>query len=78
MWVWSRMPRTWRIVSMLAVATMVSGFYAVVTQAVHQGELRQQALAAHSRAVWQCKMLRSASARKGCLLTIPQPLVASS
>jgi hypothetical protein len=67
---------------MLAVASMVVGFYAVVTQAVRQGELRQQALAAHSRAVWQCKMLKSASVRKTCLLNIPnvadQLLVASS
>lgn len=82
MWVWSHMPRTWRIVSMLAVASMVVGFYLVVTQAVHQGELRQQALAAHSRAVWQCQLLKSASVRKACLLNIPtladQLLVASN
>jgi hypothetical protein len=57
---------------------MVVGFYAVVTQAVRQGEWRQQALAAHARAVWQCKLLRNATARKGCLLTIPEQLVASS
>jgi hypothetical protein len=61
---------------------MVVGFYAVVSQAVRQGELRQQAFAAHSRAVWQCKMLRSVAARKGCLMNIPnvaeQLLVASS
>jgi hypothetical protein len=57
---------------------MVSGFYMVVTQAVRQGELRQQASAAHSRAVWQCKMLRSAPARKGCLSTIAEQLVARS
>jgi hypothetical protein len=50
----------------------------VVTQAVRQGELRQQALTAYSRAVWQCKMLKSVSVRKGCLLNIPQPQVASS
>jgi hypothetical protein len=63
---------------MLTVVSMVLGFHAVVTQAVHQGELRQQALTAHTRAVWQCKMLRSVSARKGCLVSIPEQLVASS
>jgi hypothetical protein len=63
---------------MLAVGSMVMGFHAVVTQAVHQGELRQQTLAAHSRAVWRCKLLRSTPARKGCLLNIPEPLAIRS
>jgi hypothetical protein len=63
---------------MLVVASMVLGFRAVVTHAVQQSELRQQALAAHSRAIWRCKMLRSVPARNGCLLNIPERLANDS
>jgi hypothetical protein len=56
------------------VVSMLLMFYSVVSQAVYQGELHQQALVTQSRAIWRCKLLSSVSARQNCLLAIPKPL----
>lgn len=46
-------------------------FHTVVTQAVIQGALRQQALAARSQAIWHCQMIPGPMARQNCLSNAP-------
>jgi hypothetical protein len=60
--------------SVVLVVSMLLTFYSVVSLAVSQGELHQQALVTQSRAIWRCKLLSSVSARQNCLLAIPKPL----
>ena len=60
-----------------AVIGLVLVFHAVVTQAVRQSGLRQQALAAQSQVVWRCRQLPSDSARQACLRELPTQLVGS-
>jgi hypothetical protein len=59
----------------LAAAVLVIGmllaFYTVVTQAVSQSLLRQQALTARAQALGRCQLLASVSARSRCLLELP-------
>ena len=76
---WLRQWPFWRstalrwLVSATLVTGMVLAFHAVASEAVHQSELRQQALAAQSRAVWRCKLLASQKARSTCLLDTAAP-----
>lgn len=68
----SRPGRSWRSFSALALATvsvlgMLMAFHAVMRGAVEQARLRQQAMAAHAEATWQCKTLRGLHASGACL-----------
>lgn len=54
-----------------AVVAIVLMFHTVVTQAVSQGALRQQALTARSQAIWHCQMIAGPMARQNCLSNAP-------
>ncbi len=51
----------------LSILGMLLAFHAVMRGAVQRAESRQQALAAHAEATWQCKALRGPRARGSCL-----------
>lgn len=70
-WVALRSPLALQVLAVVAVIGLVLTFHAVVTQAVRQSGLRQQALAAQSQAVWRCKLLPRTSARRLCLQELP-------
>lgn len=53
---------------LLLVLGMVLAFYAVVTQSVNQGALRQQARLAQSQALQRCTLLSRAPQRQACRL----------
>jgi len=71
LWVAMHSPLLQQMLGVGAVIGLVLIFHAVVTQAVHQSGLRQQALASQSQAVWRCKLLPSVSARQACLRELP-------
>ena len=73
-WVVLRSPQSVSVLAVGAVIGLVLIFYAVVTQAVRQSGLRQQALAAQSQAVWRCKQLPTASTYQACLRELPTQL----
>jgi hypothetical protein len=71
---------SWWLLSAFSAALVISllmAFYNVVSQAVNQSALLQQALAAQSQAVWRCKLLPSVSARQDCLQAIPALLASN-
>lgn len=71
MWAALRSPLLLQMLGVGAVIGLVLIFHAVVTQAVRDSGLRQQARAAQSEAIWRCKLLPSASASQVCLQALP-------
>lgn len=56
-----------------ASAGLLVGIGGVAREAVHQGELRQAAMARHSQATWRCNALRSVKQRDACLKELNAP-----
>lgn len=54
------------ILASVCAAGLLLAFQQVVRAGVLQGEARNRATAAHSRAVWACNFMRSTSQRASC------------
>jgi hypothetical protein len=66
-----RSPRWPLILAALAAMVLVLGIRQVVRQAVREGELRRQAVAAHAQALWRCNVQRGKDKREACKLQVP-------
>lgn len=71
LWTVLRSPVFLGLAATAAAIVILLMFHTVVTQAVSQGALRQQALAARSQALWQCQMIPGPMARQNCLSNAP-------
>ena len=61
-----RLPR-WPLMMVAPVAVvLVLGIQQVVQQAVRDGELRRQAVAAQAKAIWRCNLQRGKDKRDAC------------
>jgi len=61
-------------VAVLVVMGLLLLFHAVVTQAVNQSVLQQQARSAQAQALWRCQRLPGMSTRQACLRELAAPL----
>lgn len=55
------------LLATLTILGLLLAFHQVVSGAVQQGELRHQASALHSKAIWTCNTLGSLRANQSCL-----------
>jgi hypothetical protein len=61
------------VLALVVTLGMQAGLWQVVRGAVHQGELRREATARESAAIWQCRALRSRADRADCLQRVSAP-----
>ncbi len=74
-WAMLRSPLSLSVLAVGAAIGLVLIFHTVVTQAVRQSSLRQQALSVQSQAVWRCKQLPSKSSYRACMQELPTQLM---
>lgn len=68
-----RSPRWPLILAALVALLLVLGIQQVVRQAVRQGELRRQEVAAHAEATWRCNFQRGKEKRDVCRVQANAP-----
>lgn len=59
--------------ALTSALALMSTYVGVVREAVHQSEMRREAVATHAAATWRCRALKGAALREDCLQQLNRP-----